>query len=795
MKNIDALIAELTVEEKAALLAGTKSMNTNAVPRLKIPGLTFADGPHGLRKLAGSGVDGIADSEPATAFPTSATIASGWNEQNAYLVGEAIGREALCCGVNVVLGPGVNIKRDPRCGRNFEYYSEDPLLAGKLGSAFVKGVQSKGVGVSLKHFAANNSENFRFMGDSIVDERALREIYLKAFERIVKEQKPYTVMCAYNRLNGTFCASSHRLLTEILRDEWGFDGLVMSDWGAVQDRLASVLAGMDLEMPGDTAYFRMRIIDAAYSGEISRESLDKCVRRVLKLIKRCSFQQKEAADFDAHHALAAEIAADCAVLLKNDGVLPLSPGGRYLVAGELFEHMRYQGAGSSLVNPARLTTPKQAFDSRGISYTCDINEAAGCDAILFFGGLTEEYEMEGGDREDISFPKDQLDALSVLLSLGKPVVAVLYGGSPMELPFEDGVAAILDMYLPGQNGGDATAALLLGEKNPSGRLAETWPLRCEDIPFYDSYSREETELYRESVYVGYRYYDTAQKPVRYPFGYGLSYTSFEYSDIEASENADTVTVSCNVRNTGPRAGAEVVQLYARKADSRVFRPDRELKGFAKIYLEAGETKRVEISFEKAELSYYNVKEKAWVLENGEYELLIGASSRDIRLAARLAVAGEQEAPCPYGEGVMAAYGDPSRLNISDEVFSHLIGRELPAPPKKLPITLESRFTDLKLTFWGRLLYRIVTGVSDRQYKKAKKLPAGLQRDNRIKNALFLRLMFDSNSLRSLSVSSSGIFPYQVAQGFAEIANGHVLRGIARMCRKYRAPKLPGKQIS
>ncbi len=794
MDTIDALIARLTVEEKAALLAGTKSMNTNAVPRLGIPGLTFADGPHGLRKLAGSGVDGIADSEPATAFPTSATIASGWNEENAYLAGEAIGREALCCGVNVVLGPGVNIKRDPRCGRNFEYYSEDPLLAGKLGSAFIIGVQSKSVGVSLKHFAANNSENFRFMGDSIVDERALREIYLKAFERIVKQQRPYTVMCAYNRLNGTFCASSDRLLTEILRDEWGFDGLVMSDWGAVQDRIASVSAGMDLEMPGDTAYFRKRIIDAAHSGELSAEALDKAARNVLRLIERCSSQQKEAADFDAHHALAAEIAADCAVLLKNDGVLPLSPGGRYLIAGEMFERMRYQGAGSSLVNPARLTTPKQAFDSRGLSYTRDIKDVADCDAILFFGGLAEEYEMEGGDREDISFPKDQLDMLSQLAGLGKPVVVVLYGGSPMEIPFEDGVAAILDMYLPGQNGGEATAALLLGEKNPSGRLAETWPLRCQDIPFYDSYSKTETELYRESVYVGYRYYDTAQKPVRYPFGYGLSYTSFEYSGIEVKESAGTVTVCCDVRNTGGRAGAEVVQLYARKARSGVFRPDRELRGFAKVYLEAGETKRAEISFERAELSYYNPKEKAWVLENGEYELLIGTSSRDIRLAARLAVSGE-ETPCPYGEDILAAYGDASRLEISDEVYSHLIGRELPAQPEKLPITLESRFTDLKLTLWGRLLYKIVTGVSDRQYKKAKKLPAGPLRDNRIKNALFLRLMFDSNSLRSLSVSSSGMFPYQFAQGFAQIANGHILSGIARMCRKYRVPGLPGKQRS
>lgn len=792
MNTIDAVIAELTVEEKAALLAGTDSMSTNAVPRLDIPPLKFADGPHGLRKIAGGGVDGIAGSEPATAFPTSATIASGWNEENAYLVGEAIGQEALGCGVNVVLGPGVNIKRDPRCGRNFEYYSEDPLLAGSMGCAFVKGVQSKGAGVSVKHFAANNSENYRFMGDSVVDERALREIYLKAFERIVKEQRPYTVMCAYNRLNGTFCASSRRLLKEVLRDEWGFGGLVMSDWGAVQDRIASVLAGMDLEMPGDTAYFRKQIIDAARSGELPSEALDKSVRNVLTLISRCLRQCKASADYDAHHALAAEIAADCAVLLKNNGVLPLAADKKYLVAGDLFEHMRYQGAGSSLVNPTRLTTPKQAFDSRGISYTCEIGEASSCDAVIFFGGLTEEYEFEGGDRADISFPKSQLDTLSALAKTGKPVVAVLYGGSPMEIPFEDGVCAILDMYLPGQNGGEATAALLFGEKNPSGKLAETWPVRCEDIPFYDEYSKAETELYRESIFVGYRYYDTARKPVRYPFGFGLSYTTFAYSDIDVAQNAGTVTVSCNVKNTGGRAGAETVQLYVKNAESRVFKPKKELRGFAKVYLNAGETKRVEISFDRSDLSYYNARQSEWVLENGEYGILLGASSRDIRLCATFMIAGEPDAPCPYGEDVMAAYSELERFTVSGETFSHLIGRELPEPPKRLPITMESRFTDLKQTFFGRMLYRIVIGFSYWQYKKAKRLPAGQERENRIKTALFQRLVFDSNSLRSLSASSSGMFPYQVAQGFMELANGHVLRGIARMCRKYSVPKLPGK---
>lgn len=791
MKTIDVLITELTLEEKAALLAGTNSMRTNAVSRLDIPQLMFADGPHGLRKITGDGVDGFAGSEPATAFPTSAAIASGWNEENARKAGEAIGNEALSSGVNVVLGPGVNIKRDPRCGRNFEYYSEDPFLAGKMGCAFVDGVQSRGIGVSVKHFAANNSENYRFMGDSIVDERALREIYLKAFERIVKEQKPYTIMCAYNRLNGIFCSGNRWLLTKVLRDEWGFDGLVMSDWGAVQDRVSAVAAGMDLEMPGDTDYFRKQIVDAVRAGELSEEELDTAVCNVLKLVTRCMMQKKkETANIDANHKLAADIAADCAVLLKNDGILPLEKNKKYLVAGEMFENMRYQGAGSSLVNPARLTSPKQAFDLRGISYTKDISEAASCDAILFFGGLTEEYEMEGGDRCDLSFPREQIDSLTALIKTGKPVAVVLYGGSPVELPFEQDVSAILNMYLPGQNGGDATAALLFGEKNPSGKLAETWPLRCEDIPFYNQYSKSEIELYRESVFVGYRYYDAAKKDVIYPFGYGLSYTTFEYSDISVIQSNESIIVSCNIKNAGIMPGAEVVQLYVSHKNSRVYKPEKELRGFIKIFLGAGETRRAEISFDIAELSYYNIIEKAWVIENGIYELLLGASSRDIRLSSEVEILGKPEINCPYSEDVMMAYTNLSKFEINDEVFSKFIGRNIPKITVKLPITLESRFTDLKQTFWGRILYRIVISVSDRQLRKAKKLPEGFERNNRIKNAQFMRLIFDSNSLRSLAVSSSGMFPYNFAQGFMEISNGHILRGVSLLCKKYKAPKLP-----
>lgn len=574
----------------------------------------MADGPHGLRKQTGEQDNGVAQSEPATAFPTAVTTASSWNPENTRRMGAAIGQECKHYGVHVLLGPGANIKRNPLCGRNFEYFSEDPLLSGKMGAAEVQGVQSQGVGVSVKHFALNNSENYRFMGNSVADERAMREIYLKSFERIVKDGHPATMMCAYNQINGTYCSENSWLLTDVLRKEWGFDGAVMTDWGAIRERVPGLKAGLDLEMPGDTAICRRWILDGVADGTLSMEILDEAVRNVLKLVDTYVTDEKAPeADFDAHHALAADIAADSAVLLKNDGSLPLTGKEKLLIVGDLFEKMRYQGAGSSMICPARLTTPAEAFIRRGISYTFSRGYDAGkgetdaglvaeavektkeADTILLFAGLTDDIESEGADRENLRLPENQLSLIDALCSTGKKIILVLFGGSVVELPFESRVNAILHMFLPGQNGGTATARLLYGDACPGGRLAETWPKKYEDVPFGETFGKTLQEVYKESVYVGYRYYLTAGKQVRYPFGYGLSYATFAWDNMTLTQSADALTVTCDVTNTGDRSGSEVVQLYVKAPKTDVFKPEKELRGFQKVFLNPGETKTITIT--------------------------------------------------------------------------------------------------------------------------------------------------------------------------------------------------------
>lgn len=585
--NIETLIEKMTNEEKVALVSGTDFMYTNPIPRLGIPSLCMSDGPHGLRKQIGDGDNGISESEPATAFPTAATTASGWNPENAKKMGEAIGKECRYYGVHTLLGPGVNIKRNPLCGRNFEYFSEDPYLAGVMGAAEVEGVQSQGVGVSLKHFALNNAENYRFMGNSVAGEHTIRHIYLKPFEYVVKHAHPATVMCAYNQINGVYCSENKWLLTDVLRKEWGFDGVVMTDWGAVHDRVEGVKAGLDLEMPGDTPICRKRLMDALNDGSLSEEELNQACRNILKWIDTYVKEKDETpVDWDAHHKLAADIAADCAVLMKNDGVLPLKQEIRCHIVGDLFENMRYQGAGSSMIHPTQVTTPKDAFEKRGIqNYSLPQSEV-----VVVFAGLTDEYESEGGDRESMKLPQEQLDLIDDMCSTGKKVVVVLFGGSPVELPFNDKVSAILNMYLPGQNGGEAVYRLLYGVVNPSGKLAETWPMSADDAPGAASFGKDITEVYEEGCDVGYRYYNKQNIPVRYPFGHGLSYTTFSQTDWEK----DGDTYKKQITNTGDHCGAEVVMLFV----------EGELRGFQKVSLVSGETKEVCITPEPWDTTVY-----------------------------------------------------------------------------------------------------------------------------------------------------------------------------------------------
>ncbi len=806
MDKPETLLAKLTPAEKAALLSGTDFYCTNPVPRLGIPSVRTSDGPHGLRVQKGYGDNGVTASENSTSFPTAATVACSWNAENAEKVGRALGEEANYFGVDVILGPGINIKRNPLGGRNFEYYSEDPLLAGKMGAGEVRGIQEEGVSACLKHFAANNQENYRFMNDCVCDERALREIYFKPFEIAVKEAHPDTIMCSYNMINGVYSCQNKWLLTDVLREEWGFSGLVMTDWGATHDRLRMIDAGLDLEMPGDTMICRKWILDGLEEGKLKQESLDNAVLNVLNLAQKHEGKEEGDPNFECHDLLAEEIACDCAVLLENKGALPLSKGDDLVVIGDLFEKMRYQGAGSSMSSPWRLTTPKKAFDDAGVSYAYArgykenetspnqlliseaLSKAEGHEKALLFAGLTDYVESEGQDRESMALPANQLSLIDALLSKGKKIILVLYGGSPIELPFREKMEAILLMYLPGQRGGEATRKLLFGEKTPSGKLAETWPASYADVPYGEAYSKKEIELYKENVYVGYRYYESRAIPVAYPFGYGLSYTRFEYSDFEVREEKESIVASFTIKNVGDRFGAEIAQIYVKSPQKSVFRPLKELKGFAKVCLEPGEAKKVTVSFAESDLAYYHVKEKRFVLEEGRYEFELSENVSSPKCVCSLHLDGEGIAS-PYPGEVISAYNnDPGK--ISDGVFENLMGQCLPKAKPKKPIRLESRFTDLRSTFFGRILFSAVLSVARNDMKKAKRMKEGPERDNKIKGAMFLKRILESNSIITMSMSAGRSFPYHFALGMRDIANGHLIRGIKDFCMKIKVPPLP-----
>ncbi len=802
MKTVDELLSLLTLEEKVALLQGHKSMFTNEVPRLGIPSIRVSDGPHGLRIQEGD--NGASASLPATAFPTASCSANTWNPELVRKMGNAMAEEAQYYGINIILGPGVNIKRNPLCGRNFEYFSEDPFLAGRFGAAEVTGIQEKDVGVSMKHFACNNSENYRFLGNSFVDERALREIYLRQFEYVVKNTKPETVMCAYNKINNVYCSENSWLLNEVLRKEWGFDGLVMSDWGTTHNRVLGVESGLDLEMPGDTAICRKWLVDAVNNGELSMEELDEAVRNVLLLVeKHANDKHLEQIDWDAHHELAKEIASEGAVLLKNDGNLPLNKDESLLVVGEMFEKMRYQGAGSSLINPFKHSSVKDAFDANNIKYKyikgynvnkalvdeALINETISAskdyDKVVLFVGLTDDSESEGGDRDNMSLPENQLALINALIKENKKLVVVLFGGSAIELPFYDNVNSILNMFLSGQNGGEAAYELLFGLKNPSGRLAETWPIAYKDVPFGEEYAKTAQDVYKESIYVGYRYYLTANKEVRFPFGYGLSYTSYKYFNLKVEQKEKELVVSLDVTNIGDFEGSEVVQIYVSSPRENVHRPIRELKGFNKVNLKPNETKTATISINKEDLKFWDINNHRFVLEDGSYLIQVGKNAQEIVLEDKVTIKGEKVIKVSQKE-----YESLDFENLSDEKYEEIWGVKIPSLPPKKPITLESRLSDLRLTFMGRILLNAVLSVPRKQIKKAKKMPEGLERDNEIKGAQAIEKMLTTSSIMTLSMASSGAFPYNFAEGFRELSNGHLFRGIKCFTKKIKAPALP-----
>jgi beta-glucosidase len=664
------LLAELTLEEKASLCLGSDFWHTAPVSRLGIPAMMVSDGPHGLRRQPEQGDHaGISGSVPATCFPTACALGSSWNVDLVRRVGQALGVEARAQRVAVVLGPGINIKRSPLCGRNFEYLSEDPLLSGVLGSALVRGLQSQGVGASVKHYAANNQESDRLRVSADVDERTLREIYLRGFERVVTEAQPWTVMCAYNKVNGVFASQNLWLLTDILRREWGYAGLVVSDWGAVHDRVAALAAGLDLEMPPNLGVSDTAIVAAVRDGTLDEAVLDQAVLRVLRLVEQArSTPTAPGFDVDAHHALARATAAECAVLLKNDGALPLRPAAGDVVAviGEFARTPRYQGEGSSQVNPTRVDVALDELRAAvpagvevayaagfGIGSTERDEElaaeavalAARASTVVAFLGLPAGAESEGFDREHMDLPANQTALLPRLAAAQPNLVAVLANGSAVRLSqWQRHARAILECWLSGQAAGGAAADLLLGVANPCGRLAETLPLRLQDNPSYLNFPGEEGHVrYGEGVFVGYRGYDALGRDVSYPFGHGLSYTSFGYTDLTAAaagrvEDGDlTITVRCTVTNTGDRPGKEVVQLYVADPHAQVVRPIRELRAFIKISLEPGAAETVTFHLDARDLSYWSTKHHRWLVEAGVFEFAIGASSRDLRLATTLDV--------------------------------------------------------------------------------------------------------------------------------------------------------------
>lgn len=682
--KISDIVARMTVEEKASLCSGKDFWNTKAVSRLGIESWMMTDGPHGLRKqAAASETLGLHASVPATCFPTAAGLGATWNRSLLREVGEALGVESSAEKVGVILGPGVNIKRSPLCGRNFEYFSEDPYLAGELAGAHIQGVQSQGVGTSLKHFAANNQERLRMVIDSVVDERTLREIYLPAFEAAVKKAKPWTVMCAYNKLNGTYCSQNKRLLTELLRDEWGFDGVVMTDWGACDDRVAGLAAGQDLEMPSSGPANDAAIVAAVKAGAVDEKTLDRAVERNLRLYFRVQEGRGAARPFDpaAHHALARRAAAEASVLLKNEGgALPLPKKGKIAFLGAFAKTPRYQGGGSSHINPTRIDC---AWDeaSRSLSGKVELSYSAGydpadsrpvpallaearsaaaaADAAVVFVGLTDDFESEGFDRGHLRMPESHVALIREAASAAKKTIVVLSNGAPVEMPWLSEVDAVVEGYLGGQAGGSAAVDVLFGDAEPSGRLAETFPLRLEDNPSYLNFpgGREAVE-YREGVFVGYRHYDTRSAPVLFPFGFGLSYTRFEYSGIavdkERLSDQETVTVGVTVRNAGSRAGKEVVQLYVGDEEASVPRPRKELKGFEKIELAPGESKTVSFTLDARAFAFWDTAASRWRAEQGTYALHLGSSSADIRATVRVELSETAPRPKTYDRNTVVS---------------------------------------------------------------------------------------------------------------------------------------------
>lgn len=695
--NVKEIVRKMTLEEKAGLCSGADFWHTKAVERLDVPQMMVSDGPHGLRKQEETADHlGLDESIKAVCFPAGCATAASFDRKLLRTLGETLGKECQAEGIGVLLGPAVNIKRSPLCGRNFEYFSEDPYLAGQMASSYIKGVQSKGVGTSIKHFLANNQEHRRMSSSSEVDERTLREIYLPAFEEAVKKAKPWTVMCSYNRINGVYAAQNKKYLTDVLRGEWGFDGFVVSDWGAVNDRVADLEAGLEMEMPSSFGINDKKIVEAVEKGELSEEVLDKAVERILSIVAKSAENRKEGAVYDKEedHRLARRIAAESMVLLKNDGVLPLRKGARIAFIGEFAENPRFQGGGSSHINTFKTESAWEMADKSHVIYAQGyrtkedklddtllseaIRAAALAETAVVFAGLPDAFESEGFDRTHMRLPKCQNELIEAVCDANPNTIVVLHNGSPVEMPWIHKVKGVLETYLGGQAVGGAVVDVLYGDVNPSGKLPETLPLKLEDNPSYIFYSGEGDKVeYREGVFVGYRYYDKKKMEVLFPFGHGLSYTSFLFSNLKVSQkrmdDTEELQVTVEVKNTGHCAGKEVVQLYvAAPEDGEVIRPVRELRGFEKVELAPGERKTVSFRLGRRAFAYYDTEISDFRVPTGEYRIEIGRSSRDICLSESVVVRDTSDKRIPIT--MDTTLGDILKLSGAKEIVEEMIER-------------------------------------------------------------------------------------------------------------------------
>ena len=795
------IIKKMSLEEKALMMSGKDTWQSQDFPQHGIPSMMMSDGPHGMRTQEPGKTDhlGINVSMPATCFPTAATVANTWNEALVEEMGKTLAEEAVSMGVHVVLGPGLNIKRSPLCGRNFEYYSEDPYHAGKMAASLIKGIQSYGIAACPKHYAVNSQELRRMAMNSVVDERTLREIYLTGFEIAVKEGKAKSIMSSYNEVNGAYANENKHLLQEILVDEWGFDGYVVSDWGASNDHALGVKNGSHLEMPGTTKTGQREILKGIKEGVLTEAELDRRLDELLDVIFTthegaenarklhnigASSLKEQGYDVEKHHAFARKVAEQGIVLLKNEeNILPLAENTKVLVVGDFAKTPRYQGAGSSLVNPSKKPESiLEVIDTSGLQMVgfaqgyernekrdiqlieSALNKVKDADVVLIFAGLDEIGEAEGLDRTHMKMPEAQNALIEAIAEMHENVIVVLSAGSPVEMPWVDDVKAIVHGYLGGQAGASAVLNVLTGKVNPSGRLNETYPVKYEDTPAYAYYpSKERSSEYREGLYVGYRYYTTVGKEVRFPFGYGLSYTNFSYSDIKANEHE----VRFKIKNTGNRAGAEVAQLYVSLESDTVYRPVRELKGFARVELESGEEKEVVIPFDDKTFRFFDTRTNTWEVEGGTYRLMIARNANEIELKTDIVITGSVKEG-PYSEASLPSYFAGNIANVTEDEFKILYGRELPDGSWGGEIGINDAFCQF---------YYAKSGICRLVYKVMKKMLD----DAMAKGIPNLDILFIYNMpIRGVSRMTGGMVNTKMVYGITEIANGHFFKGMGKV---------------